>query len=360
MKLTQNLATEIIDRLTPYIQVPMNLMDLSGRIVASSDPDRHMQVHQGAIAVMNRGEDVVIDEGNLHEFPGTKKGVNLPIIHRGQMAGVVGLTGEPDEIMQAAGVTKASVEIALEQIYIQRQTFYQERQWENWLHQLLHPREIDETYLAEEARYTLNAEMAGTWRALVIQSDQSLSDKTGQLQALLDQLNVSPLFSVMYRETEFVIVLPSDQEPTTFAEKIVQQSDIHMRIGVGNLHNDIPGIRASYFEATQALRFSGSDPVAKSSDWELERLIDSIPHETYRAIAEPYQKKLESLDHVYISTLRELLARNFKIKETADALHIHRNTLNYRITQIEEKTGLSPGNLKDAILLTVILQYIDT
>ncbi|MFB1082189.1 CdaR family transcriptional regulator [Jeotgalibacillus sp. JSM ZJ347] len=357
MKLTQNLATEIIDRLTPYIQVPMNLMDLSGRIVASSDPDRHMQVHQGAIAVMERGKDVVINEGNLHEFPGTKKGVNLPIIHRGQMAGVVGLTGEPDEIMQAAGVTKASVEIALEQIYIQRQAFYQERQWENWLHQLLHPREIDEAYLAEEARYTLNARMEGTWRVLVIQSDQVLSDKVGQLQTVLDQSNADPLFSVMYRETEFIIAFPADQQPSAFAEKILQQTQL--QIGIGESHQGIPGLRTSYFEAKQAIKFAGKGTIAKSSDWEPERLIDAIPDDVYRAIALPYQKKLEALGPVYISTLKELLEHNIKIKETAEALHIHRNTLGYRLTQIEEKTGLSPGNLKDTILFAIILQHID-
>ncbi|WP_404405157.1 CdaR family transcriptional regulator [Jeotgalibacillus malaysiensis] len=360
MKLTQNLASEIIGRLTPYIRVPMNLMDPSGRIVASSDPARHMQVHEGAIAVMERGKDLVIDEGNLHEFPGTKKGVNLPIVHRGQMAGVVGLTGEPDEIMQAAGVTKASVEIALEQIYIQRQVFYQERQWENWLHQLLHPREIDEAYLAEEARYTLNTVMEGEWRVLVLQSDQSLSDKSGQLTALLDQSDMKPLFAVPYREYEFIIALHADHESTALAEKILQQSGIHARIGIGERNNGITGLRASYFEAKQALRFSGKDiSIADSSDWVVERLIDAIPDEAFGSIALSYRKKLETLEPVYIFTLRELLARNFKIKETADALHIHRNTLNYRLAQIEEKTGLTPGELKDTILIAIILHHID-
>jgi carbohydrate diacid regulator len=39
---------------------------------------------------------------------------------------------------------------------------------------------------------------------------------------------------------------------------------------------------------------------------------------------------------------------------TADALHIHRNTLDYRLRRIGDMTGLDIGRLEDRFLLPVI------
>ncbi|MBP6710822.1 MAG: helix-turn-helix domain-containing protein, partial [Propionivibrio sp.] len=41
---------------------------------------------------------------------------------------------------------------------------------------------------------------------------------------------------------------------------------------------------------------------------------------------------------------------------TAKALHIHRNTLDYRLRQISELTGLDLANTDDRLLLYVALQ----
>ncbi|WP_028783951.1 CdaR family transcriptional regulator [Thalassobacillus devorans] len=361
MKITEDLGNEIIQRLAPYIHVPMNLMDPEGRIVASSDSSRVRQVHQGAIYVMQHQQDLIIGDENINEFPGAKKGVNLPIRHRDELAGVVGLTGDPEAIMQAAGMTKASVEIALEQIYIQRQTFYKERQWENWLQQLLHPAGINEEFLTQEARYTLDTNVTGEWRVFLVYSDR-LAEKNDQIKVVVDQLALQPLFTIQYREKEYVVALSAaEQAPVTFAEKLVQRIGGKTRVGIGEIGSGINGLRKSYFQAKQALQFSDlATTVTLSSDWELERMVDAIPDEKYDSIASLYQQKLQALGTPYIQTLKQFLENNFKVKETAESLHIHRNTLNYRLGQITEKVGLNPQLFKDASLLYMILQRIET
>ncbi|SEA79246.1 Sugar diacid utilization regulator [Thalassobacillus cyri] len=360
MKITEDLGNEIIQRLAPYIHVPMNLMDPEGRIVASSDPSRIMEIHQGAIYVMQHKQDLIIGDENIEDFPGAKQGVNLPIRHRDELAGVVGLTGDPESIMQAAGMTKASVEIALEQIYIQRQVFYKERQWENWLQQLLHPSGIHEEFLTQEARYTLATDVTGEWRVLSVYSDR-LSEKGDQIKVVADQLALQPLFAILYSEKECVVALPAEEQaPVVFAEKLVQRIGGQTRVGIGEVGSGINGLRQSYFQAKQALRFSDlSTTVAVSSDWELERVIDAIPDDAYNSIVLAYQQKLQALGAPYIRTLKQFLENNFKVKETAESLHIHRNTLNYRLGQITEKVGLNPQLFKDASLLYMILQRID-
>src|SRR5699024_3754394 len=104
-------------------------------------------------------KSLTITDGNIDKYEGTKKGINMPIIHRGKISGVVGVSGDPPEINQVTGLIRASVEIVLEQLYFQQQVYDQERRWNYWLQQVLHPRGYDEKELAEEAKYSLQVDI---------------------------------------------------------------------------------------------------------------------------------------------------------------------------------------------------------
>ena len=58
---------------------------------------------------------------------------------------------------------------------------------------------------------------------------------------------------------------------------------------------------------------------------------------------------------VYIETLRELFLNNMNMSLSAKNLHIHRNTLQYRIKRIEELTGYSIYDIDGALTLRLAL-----
>ena len=47
------------------------------------------------------------------EYEGTRKGINLPILLDGEIAGVVGITGERDEVVKYGQIIKKMTEILL-------------------------------------------------------------------------------------------------------------------------------------------------------------------------------------------------------------------------------------------------------
>lgn len=57
----------------------------------------------------------------------------------------------------------------------------------------------------------------------------------------------------------------------------------------------------------------------------------------------------------YISTLRELFQNNMNMSTTAEKLHIHRNTLQYRLKKIEELSGYSVYDIDGAVTLRLAL-----
>lgn len=64
-----------------------------------------------------------------------------------------------------------------------------------------------------------------------------------------------------------------------------------------------------------------------------------------------------SLDEVERLTISSLLKHQLSIQETADDLFIHRNTLNYRLDKIFQKTGFQFRYFEDAMTYYVLQHF---
>ncbi|MEC3883946.1 sugar diacid recognition domain-containing protein [Halobacillus sp. HZG1] len=345
MELTDHLGQEIIHRLSKYIDVAINLMDPTGKIVASTDHARINQVHGGAQKVIETLEAQQITKDISSQYSNTKPGVNLPIFHRGELAGVVGLTGDPDQVYQAAGMTQGSVEIALEQLYIQKQSFYQERQWNHWFHRLMSDEDIEE--LEKEARYSLRADLKKAWQVVVFQTPSPF-DFTERLRRQAEQLQLRPLFILPFQENSVVMPLPFQEHLPPFQTE--------GPAAVGEPGYSAKGIYTSFQQASQTIEIAGkAGEMVYSGAFKVERLLSSITKETYIEITEPYAHRLNRLEAPYLETLDSFFKNDLKMSRTADELHVHRNTLHYRLDQVHKKVGLDARCFKDAIILQAIL-----
>ncbi|MEE1087113.1 MAG: helix-turn-helix domain-containing protein [Schaedlerella sp.] len=77
-------------------------------------------------------------------------------------------------------------------------------------------------------------------------------------------------------------------------------------------------------------------------------------------LSEVFQNQIpESLDSDLISTLDRFLQNNLNIAETARQLHMHRNTLIYRLEQIEKRTGLDLRKFEDAMTFKIALMVMN-
>lgn len=352
MEITNELGQEIIKRLIEYIDVDINIMDLDGKIVASTDKARINELHSGAIEVIRSNNSLILNEKNVQQFPGTKSGVNLPIMHQNKISGVVGVSGSPSEILRITGLIRVSVEMVIEQIYTQRQAYFKERQWNNWLHKLLHPSGYEEAKLEEEAAYTLKITTKANWRVIII-CGMDVQNSIDEIRREIKSLKTNTLFTLPFAEDEIIIVVSSTLPAIErLTERFAQKE---FRIGIGEEAFDIRGIRQSYHQAKQALSFNGGiDKVSYSENWKIERLTTSVSDTEYNNICLKYERRLEDLGTEYIRTIDTYFKMNFSVKETAKLLHIHRNTLLYRLDQVSEKVQLDPRVFHDAFLLKMI------
>ncbi|WP_164667935.1 PucR family transcriptional regulator [Virgibacillus doumboii] len=115
------------------------------------------------------------------------------------------------------------------------------------------------------------------------------------------------------------------------------------------------GIRQSYQQARQAIFFNkGKEKITYSGNWQIERLATAVSAKEYNSICLGYEQRLEAIGEEYLKTVDIYFDMDFSIKNTAEILHIHRNTLLYRLDQVREKVGLDPRVFHDAFLLRMI------
>lgn len=93
-------AQTIVDEIKATIHRDINIMDEQGIIIASTNPQRIAEFHLGARKIIEEGLDCLIISERTEG--GMQPGINLPIRIGGKLEGIVGITGNPDEV-QAFG-----------------------------------------------------------------------------------------------------------------------------------------------------------------------------------------------------------------------------------------------------------------
>lgn len=294
MKITSELGHKVIDRIAESIDLDINIMDLSGKIVASTNPVRINQIHSGAIEVIESNKAIIIDKTKMKDYPNTKPGMNLPINHQGKLRGIVGVSGNPQEILQVTDLIRVSVKIVLEQIYIQQKAGYKEVRWNYWLRELLHPSGFNQELLKKEAKYSLNINTEHDWKVIVL-TGKVIQKSLVRVKQKLSHRRIDTLFILPFLKEEIIIALPAEfDQLDELIDKLIDEDYQSFKIGIGNKSFSIGGIRESYKQAKQALSFADTETtVAFSDNFSIKRLTHSISNKVYYNICSHYEKKIE-------------------------------------------------------------------
>ena len=98
MHISKNSATQIVNEISRLVKQNINLMDETGYIIASVDKSRIGSFHYGAYKIISENlDEYYIDEDDASK--GIKKGINLPLELDGEIVGVIGMTGEYEEVI---------------------------------------------------------------------------------------------------------------------------------------------------------------------------------------------------------------------------------------------------------------------
>lgn len=185
-----------------------------------------------------------------------------------------------------------------------------------------------------------------------------------------------PTFFIEHHEQWIVVIGTMASEPSiatkqakTLLEKLENDfhCDLHrdILVGVGGEYRGFLKIRQSYAEAAEVVKRKQQfrEQIAHFyQDLGLYRWLPSI-YEQYKR--QGYQneqlKKLQRYDEEnqteLLETLKQYIKNDGKIKETAECLYVHPNTLHYRLKRIQTIAPLNLDDFEQRMMLYIDLLF---
>ncbi|HIE4389538.1 MULTISPECIES: sugar diacid recognition domain-containing protein [Serratia] len=364
--LAESTARQIVQRAMSIISHSVNVMDSNGVIIASGNPSRLFQRHEGAVLALTENRVVEIDAVTAAHLKGVRPGINLPFSFHSQQVGVIGISGEPGQVRAYAELVKMAAEMMVEQAALLDQHQWEKRYREELANQLLQPQPASGSLEAMAAYLGLDLQQPRiVWIAELQDTQPHL---LRELLTELEQTQREALIAIT-GFNEMILLRPASlvqgewnvKQERKQAQQLQSQlqSRFNLRLIVGGFFSGEAGLHRSSLtaRATQAMakRLKLRHKTLFYQDYPLPSLLCDLG-EDWRAqeLSRPWQVLGEQDEKgVLRSTLRHYFSRNCDQTQTAAELHIHVNTLRYRLQRIEAITELKINQLTDALQLYI-------
>lgn len=317
------------------------MMDENGYIIASGDPSRVNTLHIGALNAIKQKKTLTMSDS--HGENG-QPGVNMPVLFENKIIGVIGITGDPKKVLQFASILKTTTELLISQENTNIQENQSEKKLDRFLYQWAQVTDdiSQHTELMLNAR-ELNIDVLKDYIAIALQGTFTSPipiDIDDHIISISDTLTIV----ITYRKTTISRI-------STFAKRK------GLKIGI-SLSNSI--ISKSIDQALKTLKIAKILKEEKYQYFEQIEFIYSLLSNNLST--ETLVNSFKILDetengHELVRTLLSFIENNQNINQTADALHVHRNTLNYRLKKIHDDLHLDPHKLIDLFQLYVGYLY---
>jgi carbohydrate diacid regulator len=381
MKITSEFTAPILNQLMTFIDCNINITDEHGIIVASCDRNRINQIHKGAVQVLALKRELIISADQSELLYSSKPEINLPIEFLNHFIGVIGIDviGDINFKYKLARVIKMNLEVLLNQMHMHNQLQFQQKAMEAWIADLINPNEFDAKKLESVAQsININFEMERSVFLIRIEefilSHEQLNNpyelhKVNELrEKVINKIRLLVDSRSIYSFTrEFIfLAIPfnaknnqSEKNQAELFKTNLEQLGIHLSIGIGDRYKGIEGYRESYSQAKQCItllhKLENNKGIAHIEDWGLERLMDSIPEKIRNIFFNRYSPFNNLLSDELEHTLEVFLECDLNVKEAALKLHLHRNTLIYRLEKLSEQLKLDPKKFNDAVVYKLLL-----
>ena len=374
-EIAQYLIKKIMNN-TNY-EININIINEYGEIIASGDSKRVGKTHAGALEVIEKRESLPYFDFIDNDTESSKPGINMPLFFKGEVIGVVGVTGNPEEINIIANMVKMATEILIEkEIDIDKKIFKQTT-LNNYIYKIISKE--NRSYLnliniwAEKNNYLFNIERA----VCMIKFEKN---ENGDMYKTTEYIiNKMQYLKYFYKQDivsylgngQFIIIKSFSDKERSDKKSVLKkffislQKEIDDRMNLkfsavcGAIVNSLDDIPESYEQANFLLNYTEckNNAIYFIEDYILEFLI--LTNKANSKMILKNSLNIINRSSLYKETITAMSKYDMNINKACDNLSTHRNTIIYRLKKIKEVLGLDPiNNHKDRIkfyILSIIL-----
>ncbi|QHQ59633.1 hypothetical protein Ana3638_01500 [Anaerocolumna sedimenticola] len=367
-------AKQFIEKISKYTNYNINIMDEKGIIIASRTESRIGAFHEIAYRIIHGNEDEVIVDKN-HQFEGVKEGVNIAFFYRNKKMGVIGITGNPSEIRPIALIIRMSVESTLEY-----EIYKEERQKrlsikDQFLNRILYGENVTKEELKEYAdRLNLQEELI---RIPILISFKNKSDLAQKILAGIREQHFITTQDIMSVTRENCIIIFKHfkvellelmqtykiyiGESISPILQYLRFNNIEFKLYIGSFQNKFVYYRNSYLHCRWMFENIKTE---KSSNFFYDNLDEYfhafIPLNELKGIYKVFETQFDEkfIDN-YVEIISVLAATDYNLPESSKLIHIHKNTMIYRLDKARKVLGMNPLiKYQERVFFTSFYEYL--
>lgn len=363
MKISKRQADLIVENMKSVVKEDINFITDEGMIISSTDPSRVGSLHTGALKVVKTRRPLEVHSDNQYE--GTLKGLNLPVFYEDDLVAVVGITGEVEKIRQYSKIIVTMSEILIKEHFLNRQKEFQ-RENNRMIMELITKHTFNPNVIRLKME-ELGFDKADYKRFIVFKMhnlDQQNIELANRIYNSFEKrIHINDLLSrsgskyLLLTQTRDMKRVCKYIEP--IKQHIERKYNLRLTVGISEEIKSPEHLYNAFQQADMVTDFASEDvlgDIVVFDPTSLDFFLKAIPFHLRREFSE---NVLKGIDRDEKESIRKLLKtyveHNGKLNACAEALYIHKNTLQYRLNRIAKTTHYNPRNLKQLIILYIAL-----
>jgi carbohydrate diacid regulator len=376
-------AQEIAESTAQVVGFDVVITDTEGVIVGASDTTRLGTKNIPALEVMAERKGVAHDREEAKHYEANRPGIMYPLENAaGEVVGAMAITGDPDQVRPFALIVKKQMEMLLREKTLLHAEFHQNRAVRDFLDDLNNyvPALGGEEAIIERGQ-RLGYLPLQVYRAMAFSFFRAPSNS-----APLESYNGTTFLPHLSRirsvfDSAADLIAPAGENRFLLLHHVREDENLpqllgtlqsHFRstglclfAGMGERAKNLKALAQSCKEAWQALELgrllAPEERFFFIEDLRPERLLSQVPREEATYYRDLFLESLK--ERKDWQDLRETIVAwchgGFSYARASESLHIHRNTLDYRLQKIAQISGGDLRNFRHAMALYNALQ-LDT
>ena len=338
-----------LDELKAITKVDLAVYDISGTVAATTMKNKVIEASVISGFATSPADSQVIGTHHL-----------LKILDDGEAMFVLVAMGASDDVYMVGKIAVCQIQnlIIAYKERLDRNNFFQNLLLDNMLLVDIYNRakklHIDAT--ADRVVYLVETQAENDHLVMELLKGM-FSSHSGDYITSVDESNV-----IVIKQLEKDASAEDMQEVAeTIVSLINAEAMSNVKVAYGTVVHELKDVSKSYKEAKMAMDvgkiFYEEKNIAAYSALGIGRLIFQLPVNLCNIFLDEIfgENVPTDMDEETLNTINKFFENNLNISETSRQLFVHRNTLVYRISKIQESTGLDLRKFDDALTFKIAL-----
>ena len=350
ISLSRRMAQKIVDTVKDVCGYDINFINTDGIIFASTNEERIGEFHEIGKKVVDTRE--IIEVASDDSFYGTHMGVNIPFTYKNEIVAAIGISGNPDDVRQYAVLAQKITNLLMREQEIDTLAYGNKSQENAVVRCLIENKPLNQNFLIEFLKKK-NLSVSDKYRVIIIKPNSNYNHSNmAMLETEINQFfsNIQSVMRSIDYPCDYWIIL-NERNYNLWKERIILWAKGYLNIltvGIGSSES-IHRQYISYAKADIAIKSTQDDENICCYD---NLVLEIITGSLSENVASLYSEKvLLGMQQSDIELLKKYFENDMSLKGTAEALYVHKNTIQYQLNRVEQMTGYNPRKFRDAVKL---------